>query len=191
MREVLRGSFVRYALAPVFIGCAAVLSALLHPLIPHSEDYLFLAAVVASAWLGHRGPGLLAALLAPFVLDYLFLPPLHTLGIGPEARLRILPFLLSAIVAAWMSSTIGRVRQTTALLEKSEEKFRRILANQPDIAWTADQNGRILYVSPKIDRLIGYTSAELRQGVNVTSASRRPRPPPPRQPRTLLRSRRL
>jgi PAS domain S-box-containing protein len=164
VREVLRGSFVRYALAPVFIGCAAVLSALLHPLIPHSEDYLFLAAVVASAWLGHRGPGLLAALLAPFVLDYLFLPPLHTLGIGPEARLRILPFLLSAIVAAWMSSTIGRVRQTTALLEKSEEKFRRILANQPDIAWTADQNGRILYVSPKIDRLIGYTSAELRQG---------------------------
>jgi PAS domain S-box-containing protein len=164
VREVLRGSFVRYALAPVFIGCAAVLSALLHPLIPHSEDYLFLAAVVASAWLGHRGPGLLAALLAPFVLDYLFLPPLHTLGIGPEARLRILPFLLSAIVAAWMSSTIGRVRQTTALLEKSEEKFRRILANQPDVAWTADQNGRVLYISPKIEHLLGYKSQELYVG---------------------------
>jgi PAS domain S-box-containing protein len=164
VKEVLRGSFVRYALAPVFIGCAAVLSALLHPLIPHSEDYLFLAAVVASAWLGHRGPGLLAALLAPFVLDYLFLPPLHTLGIGPEARLRILPFLLSAIVAAWMSSTIGRVRQTTALLEKSEEKFRRILANQPDVAWTADQNGRVLYISPKIEHLLGYKSQELYVG---------------------------
>jgi PAS domain S-box-containing protein len=164
VKEVLRGSFVRYALAPVFIGCAAVLSALLHPLIPHSEDYLFLAAVVASAWLGHRGPGLLAALLAPFVLDYLFLPPLHTLGIGPEARLRILPFLLSAIVAAWMSSTIGRVRQTTALLEKSGEKFRRILANQPDVAWTADQNGRVLYISPKIEHLLGYKSQELYVG---------------------------
>jgi PAS domain S-box-containing protein len=164
VRDVLRGRFVRYALAPVFIGCAAVLSALLHPLIPHSEDYLFLAAVVASAWLGHRGPGLLAALLAPFVLDYLFLPPLHTLGIGPEARLRILPFLLSAIVAAWMSSTIGRVRQTTALLEKSEEKFRRILANQPDVAWTADQNGRVLYISPKIEHLLGYKSQELYVG---------------------------
>jgi PAS domain S-box-containing protein len=164
VRDVLRGRFVRYALAPVFIGCAAVLSALLHPLIPHSEDYLFLAAVVASAWLGHRGPGLLAALLAPFVLDYLFLPPLHTLGIGPEARLRILPFLLSAIVAAWMSSTIGRVRQTTALLEKSGEKFRRILANQPDVAWTADQNGRVLYISPKIEHLLGYKSQELYVG---------------------------
>jgi PAS domain S-box-containing protein len=154
----------RYALVPVFIALALLLSALLHPVIPHSEDYLFLAAIVASAWLGRRGPGLFAALLAPFVLDYFFLPPLHTLGISPQARLYILPFLLSALAAAWMSSTLGAARQTSALLEKSQEKFRRILTNQPDVAWTADQNGRLLYISPKIDRLIGYGSQELYAG---------------------------
>jgi PAS domain S-box-containing protein len=164
VREALRGRSIRYALVPAFIGSAALLSALLHPLIPHSEDYLFLAAIVATAWLGRRGPGLLAALFAPFVLDYFFLPPLHTLGISPEARLYILPFLLSALAAAWMSSTLGAARETRALLEKSEEKFRRILTNQPDVAWTVDQNGRVLYISPKIKHLFGYTSEELRAG---------------------------
>ncbi len=164
MRDALRNRFVRYLLAPVFIGFAALFSLLLHPLIPHSEDYLFLAAVVASAWLGRRGPGLLAALLAPFVLDYFFLPPLYTLGISPEARLYLLPFLLSALAAAWMSSTFSAARHTRALLEKNEEKFRRILGNLPDVAWTGDQNGRIIYISPKVERLIGYNSREMCDG---------------------------
>lgn len=164
MRERLRNSPVRYAPVPVLIGLAILLSELFHSASPHSVDYLFLAAVLASGWLGGRGPGLLAALLAPFALDYFFLPPLYTLGISHGARLYVLPFLLSALAAAWMSSTLSGARQTRALLQKSEEKFRRILTNQPDVAWTGDENGRIVYISPKIERLIGYSSGELYAG---------------------------
>jgi PAS domain S-box-containing protein len=164
VREALRSRLVRYALVPVLIGLAILLSELFQFLIPHSSDYLFLAAILASGWLGGRGPGLLAALLAPFALDYFFLPPLYTLGISHEARLYVLPFLLSALGAAWMSSTLSGARQTRVLLQKSEEKFRRILTNQPDVAWTGDQNGRIVYISPKIERLVGYSSRELCAG---------------------------
>jgi PAS domain S-box-containing protein len=164
VREALRSRFARYALVPVLIGLAILLSELVQFLIPHSADYLFLAAILASGWLGGRGPGLLAALLAPFALDYFFLPPLYTLGISHEARFYVLPFLLSALAAAWMSSTLRGARQTRVLLQKSEEKFRRILTNQPDVAWTGDQNGRIVYISPKIERLVGYSSRELYAG---------------------------
>lgn len=151
----------RYGLAPALLTLALVPALLLHPLIPQSTEYFFLAAVIATAWLGGLGPGLLAALLAPFVLDYFFLPPLHTLGIGHEAMPCVLPFLLSAPAAAWMGSTYAAVRRTRDLLAQSEAKFRRILTNLPDIAWTADASGRILYVSPKVDQTLGYTNHEI------------------------------
>jgi len=39
----------------VLVGLALLLSELVHSIIPHSVDYLFLAAIVASGWLGGRG----------------------------------------------------------------------------------------------------------------------------------------
>jgi two-component system, NtrC family, sensor kinase len=49
-------------------------------------------------------------------------------------------------------------------LRQSEEKFRRILAGVPDVAWTADQQGRIVYLSPKVKTLFGFTKSELCAG---------------------------
>ncbi|HEY1499043.1 MAG TPA: PAS domain S-box protein [Acidobacteriaceae bacterium] len=162
MGQALTSRIARYGLVPVFIGFALLASSRLCSSFPHSVDYLFIAAVVATAWIGRRGPGLLAALIAPLVLDYFFLPPLHTIGISALAAPTICFFLPSALAAAWMSSTVSSARQTKALLEQSEEKFRRILFNLPDVAWTADQNGCLLYISPKVDSLLGYSSAQLR-----------------------------
>ncbi|MGA8162766.1 MAG: PAS domain S-box protein [Acidobacteriaceae bacterium] len=164
MRGRLSMAFRRYGLTIAFLCAAVLLSELLSPVIPHSVEYIFLAAVVGSAWLGGRGPGLLAALTAPFLLDYFFLPPLYTLGISVEARPYVLPFLLSAVAAAWMSSTRASARKVSSLLKRSEEKFRRILANQPDVAWTVDQNGRFLYIGPRIEGLTGYRAEEIRIG---------------------------
>jgi len=164
VRRAPGSRIVRYGLAVVLVGLALLLSELVHSIIPHSVDYLFLAAIVASGWLGGRGPGLLAAGVAPLVLDYFFLPPLHTLGISPEAGPEVLPFLLSALAAAWVSSMRSTARETRARLERSEEKFRRILTNQPDVAWTGDENGRMIYISPKVADWTGYTSQEIYAG---------------------------
>ena len=164
LRTRLSSPPLRYGLAGGLLLAAVPLSELIFPLIPHSVEYIFLTAVVAAAWLGGRGPGLLAALAAPFLLDYYFLPPLHTLGISAEARPFILPFLLSAVAAAWTSSMRTSARQVRSLLEESEEKFRRILTNQPDVAWTVDQQGRFLYVGPRIEQLTGYRAEEIRSG---------------------------
>jgi PAS domain S-box-containing protein len=164
VRRAPGSRIVRYGLAVVLVGLALLLSELVHSIIPHSVDYLFLAAIVASGWLGGRGPGLLAAGVAPLVLDYFFLPPLYTPGISLEAGPYVLPFLLSALAAAWVSSVWSTARETRARLERSEEKFRRILTNQPDIAWTGDENGRIVYISPKVADWTGYTSQEIYAG---------------------------
>ena len=153
---------LRYALAPVSVALALLAAVPLGRLIPHSAEYVFLLAVVACAWLANRGPGIVAAVLSLYAFDYYFLPPLHTLGIGREAMPYALPFLLGALGAAWMSATRHAALLAKINLHESEEKFRRILTNLPDVSWTTDQNRRLLYISPKIEGMLGYTSEEVR-----------------------------
>ncbi|MFZ1940200.1 MAG: PAS domain S-box protein [Terracidiphilus sp.] len=164
MKLSYHNQIFRYGLVPVSLGLAVLLSELIHPLIPHCEPYIFLAAVALSAWFGGRAAGLIAAFLALYVFDYFFLPPLFTLGISREALPYVIPFGLGALVAAWMSSTRSQSRKAAEELRQSEDKFRRILKNLPDVAWTADQTGRMIYISPKVEEMIGYTSQEIYAG---------------------------
>ena len=46
-------------------------------------------------------------------------------------------------------------------LRTSEEKFRRILMSVADVAWTSDRDGRTLYISPKVQAVLGYTKQEI------------------------------
>ncbi|HUN84095.1 MAG TPA: PAS domain S-box protein [Terracidiphilus sp.] len=50
----------------------------------------------------------------------------------------------------------------TELLRRREEgRFRRLLANLPDIGWTADQDGRTVYISPSIEAVAGFSAQEI------------------------------
>jgi PAS domain S-box-containing protein len=46
-------------------------------------------------------------------------------------------------------------------LRQSEDKFRRIMVSIPDVAWTSDRNGRTIYISPKVEAIIGYSKQEI------------------------------
>lgn len=56
---------------------------------------------------------------------------------------------------------ITDVEEARKVLFLSEERFRRILASTPDIAWTSDRNGHMVYVSPKVEAILGYTKQEI------------------------------
>ena len=45
-------------------------------------------------------------------------------------------------------------------LRKSEEKYRSLILNIPDVVWTTDKEYRIVFVSTNIERLCGYTQEE-------------------------------
>lgn len=46
-------------------------------------------------------------------------------------------------------------------LKKSEEKYRELLENINEVAYSVDEQGNIAYVSPAIEALLGYKSAEM------------------------------
>ena len=67
-----------------------------------------------------------------------------------------------------IAERLGRVserRQAEAAYEKaSEEKYRSLVQNIPDVVWTTDQNGRTVFVSQNVKRIYGYTSEEILEG---------------------------
>ncbi len=52
-------------------------------------------------------------------------------------------------------------REVELALQASEEQFRTLVENIPDIVWRADAEGNLAYVSPKVKKLCAYAPEEL------------------------------
>ena len=52
-------------------------------------------------------------------------------------------------------------RRAEEVLRQSEEKYRRLVVNIPDVVWTVDASDRITFISPNIEQLIGLTPEQL------------------------------
>ena len=54
-------------------------------------------------------------------------------------------------------------RRVQEAIRRSEERYRRLVDNLPDLAWTADIQGNTIYISPKLEAVYGYRPEELYQ----------------------------
>jgi K+-sensing histidine kinase KdpD len=74
---------LRYGLAVAAVALATLLKLLLVPLIQEQTPFLlFFFAILLSAWVGGRGPGLLATGLAALSVNYFFFTPHYSFGVA-------------------------------------------------------------------------------------------------------------
>lgn len=59
----------------------------------------------------------------------------------------------------------NRMKATQARLKNSELKYQALLARIPDILWTADSSGKLIYVSPRVETILGYSQKEYLSGI--------------------------
>ncbi len=57
-------------------------------------------------------------------------------------------------------------------LRTSEEQYRRLLSNLPDITWTIDAHGRVCYISSNVEEILGYNTEEVLGGDMALRLSR-------------------
>jgi C4-dicarboxylate-specific signal transduction histidine kinase len=112
----------RYLLAVVCAAAALLVTSALEPYIESTP--LFYAAIVVSAWFGGMGPGLLAVVLSAVSIDYFFVAPLYTFGLGPKHISFMVVFGILAMLTSWMSSK--RRRAEEALKQTRDELEMRV-----------------------------------------------------------------
>ena len=65
-----------------------------------------------------------------------------------------------------MMINVTAQKQAVKALQESEEKYRSLIANIPDVTWTTDSEGKTIFSSPNVEDEFGYTPEEIYEGGN-------------------------
>ena len=142
----MRAVLLRYALA---LGC--ILLAVLVHLSPAGPMFslagLFMFAVLASAWFGGVGPGLVAAVLATFTLPQLIAVNYPLLG-GLLDLPRFIAFSVVGFAVGWGSARRARVLRV-------QERYARAMDASDDGFWDWIPADDTMYTSPRLLDIYG------------------------------------
>lgn len=152
-------ALLRYLVAVGTSGVALIVTLLLLPCVDQKGFSLFLAAVMASAWFGGLGPGLLATGLSVLASVYVLLPQRISPDFTLETGLRIAVFLFAAVLINALNEAR---RRSTAAAQADCERYAVILDSIGDAVIVTDSAGRITVMNPIAEALSGWPLHEAR-----------------------------
>lgn len=149
----------RYGVASACAGVALFVRYVL-PVPEGTTIYqLPLAAVILSAWLGGRGPGLVAFAICALGILYWMVPPANSFELPADYLLGFLLFVFLSLLLVEFSAARWRVEHA---LEESERRFRLMAEAVPEMLWFESiEPRRMLYVSPKFEQMWGRPLGDL------------------------------
>jgi PAS domain S-box-containing protein len=165
---------LQYLVAVAAVGVATATHWALHPHLNHDVRLtIFALAVVAGAWVGGVGPGLLATALSIAAAMPLSLRPGSVVTITSSSY--FVRFILFGLLGAAVSVFSELRRTTQARIEASdetaaaelrarrdaEERYRRIVETAIEGVWEVDAEGRTLYANRRLEEMLGYGPGEL------------------------------
>ncbi len=160
----------RYGVALLATAAATVVSHALTPVLgTDAPIIIYPLGVLAGAYVGGVGPGLLVTVLGALLSAHIFLPPAG-LGVGLiQDQIRLSVFLFLGILISLLAETLRRSEQRGAAgaqaLQESEERMRMAAEAAEVGTWFWDAHRDALGWSDKVRELLA-----LPEGVDVTRA---------------------
>jgi two-component system sensor histidine kinase KdpD len=149
-----RPRWIGYAAAVLVVGIAAAILKTIPDLSAASVALFLILAVFLCATVWQSGPGVLAAILATFAFNFLFLPPLYTLTVqDPRNVVALGVFLVSALLIGRLSA-LARLR--LGLLEAERRDL--VALTELSHGFLADTNR---------ESLLGVATDRLRQALQA------------------------
>ena len=148
-----------YALAVLLVLLAHALVLALDRYLPYPFLLPFFGAVMVAGWLGGLGPGLFAVLLSTLVVDYYFIPPLHTFSISVHHLPYFAAFVISALLAGWLSSARRSAEEALRLARDKLED--RVIERTSELQRTNDALRAEISDRKRAEDALRTTQAEL------------------------------
>ncbi|HEV7517433.1 MAG TPA: PAS domain-containing protein [Thermoanaerobaculia bacterium] len=172
-----RPAAVRYGFALLAVAMAVAVRLPFHGLLHQAVPFLFFfPAIMASAWFGGLGPGLLATAVAAVLADFLYLSPAYTWSFTPLDLVQIALFLAVGSVISGLSQALHAARRRaeadraergrlTSALEQERRRLTNLVDSVPGVVWEAwgepdAASQRIDFVSAYVETLLGYSVEE-------------------------------
>lgn len=150
----------RYALAFAAVGAAFLVRWLLSSVLPRESIpfVTFFFAVMAAAWYGGLGPGLVAALASAIAANYYFIPPVGTLTLNPSYVIGAVLFIAEAVGIAFLSGQLHKAEQEAVAAASKREQ---LLGSISDAFVALDADWRYAVVNQRAAQMLGKPAAEL------------------------------
>lgn len=163
-------SFLRYGMAAAGLGLAATVLVLLRAHANLATSCLVLVStVMATAIVLGSGPALVNAVLATFVLNYFFIPPIYSWGIrDPENWVAFAAFVICAITVGQLSS---RAKRTASEAESRRVQIEK-LYEELKVAFAEASQAEALRHSERLkSALLDAVTHDLRTPLTAIKAS--------------------
>jgi C4-dicarboxylate-specific signal transduction histidine kinase len=157
----------RYALAIALVSMALFLSLVLQ--VPFGNPFwlFFPVAVIASTWLGGRGPGWVAVGFSTLAVLYYFIPPVRSFLVKPRDVPFFLTFIACEVIANWL---ISWRRETEDSLRRARDELEvRVGERTTELKNANDALLSQMAEQKRTEEALQVTRTELARVVRITT----------------------
>ncbi|MFQ4146971.1 PAS domain S-box protein [Chlorogloeopsis sp. ULAP02] len=161
MSNATRTYLLHYGTSVLSVALALVLTLRLQPFLAPANLSLFYLAVVISTRYGGIKAGIAATILSTLAVSYFFITPLYSFSISSTCLVPLGIFLLVTLLISSLDSQLKTAQQRALnnlqALQESEERYRVLAENVPQLVWNARSDGYIDYFNQQWYDYTGLT----------------------------------